>query len=322
MEPVIAVYGATGALGPLVAAEALRRGVDVVLAGPDGAALEELADRLDEPARVRTQVARVADEGRLRTLAESADALVHCAEPYAVTGEPVALAAAEAGCHYVDHAMRPHHVLRMFERLAEPARRAGIIMIPEMGFFCGLADLLAAAVTERMTRVDRVTTGYWLSGQELAADVGETDRVTFTDGAVWLGDVEIREAVYPFPMPVGPRVVLAPFQTGEVVTIPRHVPARKVEAQAGFAEDQEGPPGFVVSVQAIGPVGGGRNAFVRGRDINCVGALASVEAAVRLIQGEGPQNPGVYSPAQAFPAIPFLLVMEHLGAFTFALRVT
>ncbi|GGS61490.1 saccharopine dehydrogenase [Planobispora rosea] len=348
--PLFAIYGANGHTGRLVATELLSRNQNVLLAGRNGAALRALAGELADfaefaelgaPGHVRTLVAPLDDPAALRELTESATVIIHCAGPYAQTGEPVAAAAAAAGCHYVDHAVEPHHVKYMFDALQAQAQRTGAVMIPQMSFYGGLADLLAAAVTEGMTDVDRVTVGYAVTGWRMTAGavrtaellIGEIDRVTFSDGAQRVGPVEIRNTVFPFPPPVGPRTMIAPFPSGEVVTIPRHVPARTVESQltaSTFEEEQvftsvdasaeaRSQTEFTVAVQAVASAGGGRNGNVRGRDIWWAGALASVEAAVRLAGGEGPAKPGVLSAAEAFPATPFLRMLEDRGAFTLTL---
>ncbi|MBG0814141.1 saccharopine dehydrogenase NADP-binding domain-containing protein [Planomonospora sp. ID82291] len=340
--PLIAIYGATGHTGRLVAAELLSRGRDIVLSGRDAGALRALADELGPPERVRTHAAPLDDRTSLRELTESASVLIHCAGPYAETGAPVASAAAEAGCHYVDHAVEPHHVRYMFDSLQATAERTGAVMIPQMSFYGGLADLLAAAVAEGLTEVDRVTVGYAVTGWRMTRGarktaellIGEIDRVTFTDGALRVGPVEIRNTVFPFPPPVGPRTMIAPFPSGEVVTIPRHVPARTVESQLTsrtFEEEQvftsedadaqaRARTEFTVAAQVTSPGGGGRNGHVSGRDIWWVGAVASVEAAVRLAEGGGPGKSGVLGAAEAFPAVPFLRTLEHLGALTVSLE--
>src|SRR2546421_149290 len=204
----IAIYGATGHTGRLVAAELLARGQDTVLAGRDADALKALAASFDVPAAV----APLDDPGALRALAEDATVLIHCAGPFSVTGEPVARAAAQLSA--------------------------------------------------------------------------ETDRIPYADGALHVGYVEPRNAVFPFPPPLGPRSMIAPVPFPEAVTIPRHVPARTVEAQLTahtFTEEgvftgehvdlaTRAGTDFTVAVQAI-PGGAGQLA---GRDLWRAGAPASV----------------------------------------------
>jgi hypothetical protein len=334
--PPIAIYGANGHTGRLVAAELLSRGQDIVLAGRNDEALQAMAAELGS----RAVVAPLDDPASLRELAGSASVLIHCAGPFSVTGAPVAEAAAKTGCHYIDHAVEPHHVKHVFETYQEPAQRTGAIMIPGLSFYGGLGDLLAGAVTEGMTAVDRVTIAYAVSGWRMTTGAlntarqlfAETERISFSDGALRVGYVEPRNAVFPFPPPIGPRTMITPMPFPEPVTVPRHVPAREVEAMltsTTFEEERvfdsedadaetRAQTDFTVAVQALAD-GGGRAGQVRGRDLWRAGALASVEAAVRLAGGETPAKSGVLSAGEAFPAAPFLRALERLGAFTVTL---
>jgi saccharopine dehydrogenase-like NADP-dependent oxidoreductase len=334
--PLIAIYGANGHTGRLVAAEILSRGQEIVLAGRNDAALRAMADELG----CRAATAPLEDRASLRELAESADVLIHCAGPFSVTGEPVASAAAEAGCHYIDHAVEPHHVKRLFDTYQAPAQRTGAIMIPALSFYGGLGDLLAGAVTDGMAGIDRVTIAYAVTGWRMTTGAlntarqlfAETERIGFSDGALQMGYVEPRNVVFPFPPPVGPRSMIAPVPFPEAVTVPRHVPAREVEAMLTAKTFEEKPvftsedadaeiraqTDFTVAVQALGRHGS-RAGHLSGHDLWRAGALASVTAALRLIRGEVPAKSGVLSPGEAFPAAPFLHALERLGAFTVTL---
>jgi hypothetical protein len=334
--PLIAIYGATGHTGRLVAAELLSRGHDIVLAGRDDAALRAMADELGS----RAFLAPLDDPASLRELAESVAVLIHCAGPFSVTGAPVASAAAEAGCHYIDHAVEPHHVKHVFETFQAPAQRTGAIMIPALSFYGGLGDLLTAAVTEGMSGIDRVTIAYAVTGWRLTTGAlntarqlfAETERITFADGALHVGYVEPRNTVFPFPPPLGPRTMITPIPFPESVTVPRHVPTRQVETMLTartFEEERvfdsedadaeaRAQTDFTIAVQAIAGHGG-RAGQLSGHDLWRAGALASVEAAVRLIGGAAPAKSGVLSPGEAFPAEPFLRALERLRAFTITL---
>ncbi|MBE1591861.1 saccharopine dehydrogenase NADP-binding domain-containing protein [Nonomuraea angiospora] len=337
-SPRIAVYGATGHTGRLVAAELRARGKEVILAGRDDGALKALSDELGG---APVHQAPLDDPAALRALAEQAAVLVHCAGPFTHTGRPVATAAAEGGCHYVDHALEQHHTKWMFDTMQEPARRAGVTMVTAMSFYGGTGDLLAAAVADGLTDVERVITAYAVSGWRLTTGAkqtaellfADTRRITYTDGEQHVGYVEPRNAVFPFPPPLGPRTMIAPVPFSEVVTVPRHVRARRVEAQLTadtFQEEQvftsedadaatRAGSAFTVAAQVI-TADGGRAGQVSGRDLWRMSALTSVEAAVRLAADPG--SPGVYGPAEAFPAEPFLRDLERLGLFTLTLPKT
>ncbi|WP_199791143.1 MULTISPECIES: saccharopine dehydrogenase NADP-binding domain-containing protein [unclassified Streptomyces] len=337
----IAVYGATGHTGRLVTAELLARGQQVILAGRGEERLRALAAELAAPDRVGVLTAPIDDAAALRRLCEQADALNHCAGPFTTTGAPVAAAAAEAGIPYVDHAIEPHPVKYLFDAFHATAERTGAVLIPQMSFYGGLGDLLAAAAAEGLPDVEKVTVGYAVTGWRMTRGavntanllIGEIDRISYTDGAQHIGPVEIRNSVFPFPPPVGPRTTIVPFPSGEVVTVPRHVPTRAVEVQltaSTFEEEQifssvDASPEerartrFTVAVQVVRSSGGGRNAHLVGHDIWRAGALASVEAVLRLTGGEGPRKAGVFSPAEAFPAVPLLNSLAEQGAFEVSL---
>ena len=346
----IAIYGATGHTGRLVAQELLSTGLDLVLAGRDAGALDAVAAELGSAGGVQTHVAPLDDQAALRKLADKASVLNHCAGPFSVTGAPVAEAAAAAGCHYIDHALEPHHVKHVFDSYQERAQQAGIVMIPGLSFYGGFGDLLAGAVAKDMTEIDRVTVAYSVTGWRMTTGAlntarqlfAETERITFSDGAVHVGYVEPRNVVFPFPPPLGPRTMIAPMPFYEVFTIPRHVPARHVEAMLtartfeeelvfsseDVSAEDRADTDFTVAVQAIAGHGstaagsGGslpqasRAGQVSGRDLWRAAALASVEGAVRLVNGDGPTASGVLSPAEAFAPEPFLRALEQRGAFT------
>lgn len=339
--PVIAIYGATGHTGRLVAAELLRREQEVILSGRDEAGLAAVAAELGSPDGVRTHPAPLENPSALRELAERASVIVHCAGPFSVTGDPVASAAVQAGCHYIDHAVESHHVKHLFDAYDSPAQRAGIVMIPALSFYGGMGDLLSAAVTDGLPGIERVIVGYAVSGWRMTTGAkntaaqlfAETERITFSDGAQHIGYVEPRNSVFAFPPPLGPRSMIAPFPSAEIVMIPRHIAtpnvdllitARTFEEEQVFASEHadaatraESDFTVAVSVAARPDAAAGQ---VTGRDLWRAGALAAVEGAVRLADGRGPAEAGVLSPAEAFPALAFLRRLEELGAFTLSLQ--
>ncbi|MFD0000549.1 saccharopine dehydrogenase NADP-binding domain-containing protein [Nocardia sp. NPDC127526] len=327
---VFAVYGATGHTGRLVTAELLSRGKDVVLSGRNPDALAALG-----PPRIMP--AALDDPAALRALAEVADVVIHCAGPFAETGVPVATAAVEGGCHYVDHAVEVHHVRRLLDEFQEPAQRAGITMLPSVSFYGGLGDLLAGAVAHGLPEIERITVAYAVTNWMMTHGAVETarllfadtERIGFADGERQVGFVEPRNAVFAFPPPVGPRTVIAPVPFPEAVTIPRHTRTRAVEAQLTartFEEEQafssehvaaeeRANSEFTIAAQVIGAQSAAGH--LRGRDLWRAAALASVEAAVRLT--EGAAKSGVASPAETFDATEFLTALAGQGVFELAL---
>ncbi|TQS39538.1 saccharopine dehydrogenase NADP-binding domain-containing protein [Cryptosporangium phraense] len=336
----IAVYGATGHTGRLVATELLARGHPVVLGGRDKIGLIELAAELAEGDRVTVRPAALDEPAELRALAGSAPVLVHCAGPYSVTGEPLVSAAIDAGTHYVDHAVEVHHVKNLFDAYGAAAERAGVLVCPGLSFYGGFGDLLASAAagTAGAAAVEKVTVGYAVSGWRMTTGarntaeqlIGEVERITYADGAQRVGELPMYTTTFEFPPPLGHREMIGPFPTGDAVTIPRHVPTRDVEVlltASTFAEPQvftsehvdaaeRAQTAFTVAVD-VRTASGHRLTHLTGHDIWWAGAVASVEAALDLaLDGKAPgASSGVHSPAEAFPAGPFLRRLEDLGAF-------
>src|SRR5438045_893650 len=97
---LIAVYGATGYTGRLVVAELAEAGADLVIAGRNPDRLEALRSdlKLDAPA----VSARLDDPASLRDLLSDCGAVINCAGPFVLHGEPVLRAAVETRTHYLD----------------------------------------------------------------------------------------------------------------------------------------------------------------------------------------------------------------------------
>ncbi len=319
MAETIAVYGATGHTGGLVARELAARGLDVVLAGRDEARLRERAGSING----RVEVHRVAtdDTRGLRGLAEEVDAVVNCAGPFSLTGEAVVEAAIAGGAHYVDHAAEPLYHRRVFERFAIPARAAAVAVVPGMSFYCSVADTVAHRLAAQLEGVDRLTVAYavddWLmtpASQAAARQIAAEGRLTFVDGRLEHVTGEMPQRTFDFPPPLGARAVFAQYAGGEVLTIPRHTPASTVEvlmtastfaSPAVFGGDEvpdveRARSRFTVAVRADRaeePAG----AWVRGHDVYGSGAWLAAEAAARLV-ARPPELTGVLAPAEAVDA--------------------
>jgi short subunit dehydrogenase-like uncharacterized protein len=329
----IAVYGATGHTGRLVAAELASHGHELVLAGRNAEALHALADELGTATQVR--IAGLDDPDALRAVTENAAVVVNCAGPFSRSGEPVASAALAAGCHYLDHAAEPLQVKHLFDTFGARARAAKTVMIPGMSFYGALADLLATLVTNGLPRVDTLTVAYAVSGWRMTAaskatavQLNGADRVLFTNGTHRVGPGRTSHASFEFPAPISTRTVLTDYPAGEVITIPRHVPTRSVQVfmtadtfseEAVFTSEKLDPAtrarsAFTLVVQATSTTGT-RTGHLRGHDIYRAGAITSAEAATQLADNHTPPH-GVLSATEALQPDRFLRALQHRGLFT------
>src|SRR6266540_488572 len=127
----IAVYGATGYTGRLVAGELRRRGAEVVLAGRSRAKLEILAEDLGGQIAIRD--ASLDDPSALTELLGPCAAVIACAGPFRLHGEPVLAAAVEARTHYLDTTGEQPFMRKVFDDYGPSAGQAGVALVTAMG---------------------------------------------------------------------------------------------------------------------------------------------------------------------------------------------
>ena len=321
----IAVYGASGFTGRLVVAELARRGIDAVLVGRD-------AERLRRVSDVEVRQAPL-DHAALVRAFRGCAAVINCAGPFTLLGEPVVRAADAASCHYVDIAGEQNYLARLFE-----TERPDVSVVPGANDDGLPSDLLAHLVAARAGTVrelviglDLVRGGALPSRGTLRSALANLD--TFTTGGLGYADGRWDPAIPAHRTAMaflGEEVPVVKFPLPAVVTVPHHVPAGRVEGVtrpelvAGFAGATpelvetlpEGPAEadrraarWVIVVEAVGE----RRArgVVQGADAYGTTAVIAVEAARRLVVDGA--KPGVLPPAQAFDAADFLAFLETRG---------
>jgi short subunit dehydrogenase-like uncharacterized protein len=133
------VYGAYGYTGELVAREAVRRGLEPILAGRDAAAVGALARELALPGRSFA----LDDPAALAAGLDGVAVVLHCAGPFARTSRPMVDACLAAGVHYLD-ITGEIDVYEAIYRRHEEALGAGVGLVPGVGFDVVPSDALAA----------------------------------------------------------------------------------------------------------------------------------------------------------------------------------
>jgi short subunit dehydrogenase-like uncharacterized protein len=228
----VTILGATGYTGRLCAAEAVRRGLHVRLAGRSRESLSALASDLGGAALA---VADVDEPASLARVAEMSGVLLTTVGPYTRLGRPVLEAALAGGCDYVDVSGEVDFLAWAHDQGAR-ARDAGIALCPGFGIQ-GFADVLAALAAARagsehppqMARIAylshrlRPSTGTMRSVVAVAAGGGRAWR----DGSVVAEPVGADRWEVPFPEPLGRRQAVS-VPLPEVVTVGRSTGARLV----------------------------------------------------------------------------------------------
>ena len=231
---MIAVYGATGYTGRLVASELLRRGFEARLCGRSGSKLRALREELGVDWETRT--AAVDDPVCLRKAFDGAEVVLSCAGPFTYYGAPVIEAALDVGAHYCDTTGEQPYMKRVFDFMDEPAESRGVAVVPAVGFDIVPGDL-AASLACGDGSWDEVVVAYAVSGfgmsrgtMRSAAEMLTGEDLEFADGAWVTAPGGLVRDRFTYPPPLGEQVVTK-FPGGEIVTVPRHVSTRAVRGR-------------------------------------------------------------------------------------------
>jgi NAD(P)-dependent dehydrogenase (short-subunit alcohol dehydrogenase family) len=317
-RPVVAVIGATGYTGRFVVADLLRRGMTPIAIARNAGALE--AANFDELV-IRRQ-ATVDDAGSLDLALQGAQAVINVAGPFIDTAESVASAALRAKIHYVDVAAEQHSTLKLYEKLDQAAREAGVVVLPAMAFFGGLSDLMVTALMKGWDFADSVETyiGFnrWHPTQATRDTIGRkvVGNLVFTGGRLALASGPPVQKNWHFAEPVGNQAVLE-MAFSEAALLSRHVKTAKHHnylSQVAVTEVLDPSTPFPKAVDAMGRssqnfvldvvVSRGderRRAFTHGRDAYAVTAPLVGEAVERLIAGKF-RSTGARAPGEIFEA--------------------
>ena len=324
----VLVYGAAGHTGRFVVDELLRRGLTPVLAGRSAARLADIPARY---AALDRRIVGVDDPDLLRQAVAGTGAVVNCAGPFVDTAVPLARAAVEAGAHYLDVTAEQPVVQALYRELDAPARDAGVVVVPAMAFYGGLADLLVTAALDGGSSADEVEVAigldrWWPTAGTRATGARNTaTRLVIRDGALTELASPAPTRTWSYQAPFGDQpVVQLPFS--EVITIDRHLRIGELRSYLNTAplddlHDSETPPPtavdedgrsaqrFVVDV-VVRRGSDTRRVSATGRDIYAVTAPIVVEGAVRLLDGRH-HGPGAAAPGEAFDAGDVLAALER-----------
>lgn len=142
----VLIYGATGYTGSMVARQAKAAGLNFAIAGRDAIKLAALARELDVPCSSFTL-----DAGTLTESLTGFPTVLNCAGPFAKTAGPLMRACIEAGAHYLDITAEIN-VYRLAERLGADAARAGVMLLPGVGWDVVPTDCLALQLSRQVAQ--------------------------------------------------------------------------------------------------------------------------------------------------------------------------
>jgi short subunit dehydrogenase-like uncharacterized protein len=151
MSSTFLLYGANGYTGRLILRRALDSGLRPLLAGRSAAEIEALAALTGLDHRVFA----LDDVAALDAALDSVDVVLHAAGPFAHTAGQMVQACLRTRTHYLD-ITGEIEVFEWLHRLDVPARDAGVMLLPGVGFDVVPTDLLAAHLKRRLPGATRL----------------------------------------------------------------------------------------------------------------------------------------------------------------------
>jgi short subunit dehydrogenase-like uncharacterized protein len=156
----LVIYGATGYTGELIAREAVRRGLQPVLAGRNEATVAALAQELV----CEYRIAQLDDPGALDRALQGATVTMHCAGPFSATSAPMVAACLRQHSHYLD-ITGEIDVLEAAHARDADARRAGVVLCPATGFDVVPTDCVAARIKQELPDATYLALGFASTGR-------------------------------------------------------------------------------------------------------------------------------------------------------------
>ncbi len=148
------LYGATGYSGKLIAQQAIRQGLQPILAGRS-TAVYELATSLGLSARVFDLADRKATLAALQAI----DLVLNCAGPFSATAQAMIKACLARKAHYLD-ITGEIAVFEYAHSQHDEAREQGIVLCPGVGFDVIPTDCMAAALKETLPDACELMLGF------------------------------------------------------------------------------------------------------------------------------------------------------------------
>ncbi len=204
------LYGANGYTGELIARAESRRGWRPTLAGRNEQRVSKLAAELGCPSRAfalkhATEIVSQLSGARL---------VLNCAGPFSATAVPLIEACLSAGVSYLD-ITGEIAVIESAAARDERAKRAGVVLIPAVGFDVVPSDCLAALLAARLPSATRLLLAFAGSG-----DLSPGSAKTLLDYLPHGGRARIDGRITRVPLAWKTREVPLAGRTKTAVTIP------------------------------------------------------------------------------------------------------
>ena len=201
------IYGANGFSGRLIAQKAKAQRHNVILAGRNANAIQQLAEQLDLPYRVFD----LKNLAQLDAAIADVDAVLHAAGPFSKTALPMLNACIRMKKHYIDISGE----YRQFQQCASyhtQAKAAGVMLLCGAGFDVTPTDCLAAHLKQRLPTGNQLTLGICVD-MIMSPGTAETIVESFGQPSMIRRDGMLQH------IPMGSKQQVIPFKSGEQMCV-------------------------------------------------------------------------------------------------------
>ena len=154
------IYGANGYTGELITRFAAERGLKPILAGRNEAKVAEIAGRHGFEYRAFS----LDNTAKIDAALQEVDVVLHCAGPFSITSQPMALACIRNKKHYTD-ITGEISVFETCAAMSQKAEEAGVMLMPGVGFDVVPSDCLAKHLKDRLPTATHLSLAFYGMGR-------------------------------------------------------------------------------------------------------------------------------------------------------------
>jgi short subunit dehydrogenase-like uncharacterized protein len=302
----LVVLGASGTMGQLIAREAARRGLHVVLAGRRADQLIDLGNTLPS-GQAHAALVDIGDHATLEPVIRQADVVLNTVGPFSRFAVPIVSACLQARTPYVDLANELSAVRALLDRDGE-ARRQGVQLVTGAGFGVVATETLALMLSQASPRplasvqvAAAPAVALTSSGvQQTIADSLAHGSPRYVDGRLVVRATG--EGATTLQFVNGPRRAI-PAPVGDLIAAQRATGAPNVVAYAALRGELSVAPDQVKDLRSVAmavgcSVDGAQLEFdLSFGEGSGASAAIAVEVAVRTLANS---QPGAWTPGQLY----------------------
>lgn len=323
IKKYVTVVGAYGHTGKFVVLHLIKRGFTPILSGRN---TERLRDMEKKYTGLEVRPISVNNPKSIDDALLGAMAVINCAGPYIDTAVPIVASALRLKIHYLDMSAEQQSVLAIYDKFDKEAFDKNVVVLSAMGFFGGLADLLATTIIDRLANAKTVdifvALDSWMPtlGTRRTGERNNSEKLIFSNKKLKPFQNKSEHQIWEFEQPFG-SLKVQHFPLSEIITLSKHLDVEQINSYINLApirdiHDHETPPPTAIDengrssqiflMEVIVDNGKeNRRISASGIDIYAITAPIIVEALIRIDEGLIKKS-GVVSAGEVFDTNDFL----------------